>query len=524
MTQVTAPGPASTTRSSLARSSAVSFAGSAISAAMGLVLIVVLGRTLGDAGSGVVLQAIAAFTIALGIARLGMDSAALWLLPRLADSDPGAIRPTCWYLLAVAAAGGVLGAVGLLATAHLLDGTAAGGITAQTLRAIAPFLPAASVMLTALAATRALGRITTYALIGNVALPTLRPALVLAVVLLGGGAVAAGLAWSIPTLPAAAAAVVVLALQTRRTAPSASFAEFRRSPHPGRAARYAVPRVVSSSLEQLLVWAAVPMVGALAGAAAAGVYGSAARLVAAGMVIDTALRVVVSPMFSRFIHRGETSELEGLHRTATIWLVLFSAPVYLLLAVFSPVVLSLLGGEFTAGAPVLTIMCLAALTTFLAGNIHSVLLMSGRSGLAALNKAIAVSVNLALIVLLVPIWGITGAAIAWATACILDAVLAAVEVRFVLRLDITPRPALVPLALGLLAVGLPAAVIRGALGPTVLALLIAAAVGALLMLTACRLGRTRLHLDDLVSIARRRRPAPDSASATSTRRSREDLR
>ena len=522
MTQVTAPGPASTTRSSLARSSAVSFAGSAISAAMGLVLIVVLGRTLGDAGSGVVLQAIAAFTIALGIARLGMDSAALWLLPRLTDSDPAAIRPTCWYLLAVAAAGGVLGAGGLLATAHLLDGTAAGGITAQTLRAIAPFLPPASVMLTALAATRALGRITTYVLIGNVALPTLRPVLVLAVALLGGGAVAAGLAWSIPALPAAAVTVVVLALQTRRTAPSASFAEFRRSPHPGRAARYAVPRIVSSSLEQLLVWAAVPMVGALAGAAAAGVYGSAARLVAAGMVIDTALRVVVSPMFSRFIHRGETSKLEGLHRTATIWLVLFSTPAYLLLAVFSPVVLSLLGGEFTAGAPVLTIMCLAALTTFLAGNIHSVLLMSGRSGLAALNKAIAVAVNLALIVLLVPMWGITGAAIAWAAACILDAVLAAAEVRFVLRLDITPRPALVPLALGLLAAGLPAAVLRGVLGPTVITLLLAAAVGALLMLVACRLGRTRLHLDDLAGIARRRGPGHDHTP--SPRSSREGLR
>ena len=196
MTQVVTAGPVMTSRGSLARSSAISFAGSAISAAMGLVLIVVLGRALGDAGSGVVLQAIAAFTIALGIARLGMDSAALWLLPRLSDSEPESVRPTCWYLLAVSAAGGVLGAAGLLITAHLLDGTAAGSVTAQTLRSIALFLPTASVMLTALAATRALGRITTYVLIGNVALPTLRPALVIAVVALGGGAVAAGLAWS----------------------------------------------------------------------------------------------------------------------------------------------------------------------------------------------------------------------------------------------------------------------------------------------------------------------------------------
>lgn len=521
MTRVADPGPTTAARTSLARSSAISFAGSSISAVMGLLLIVVLGRTLGDAGSGVVLQAIASFTIALGIARLGMDSAALWLLPRVADSEPEAVRPTCWYLLTVAAVGGVLGAIGLLVVAHLLDGSAAGAVTARTLRSIAPFLPAASVMLTALAATRALGRITTYVLLGNVALPALRPALVLAVVALGGGAVAAGVAWSVPVVPAAAAAVLVLALQTRRTAPPLSRGRFLRGPHPGRAARYAMPRVASSGLEQLLVWAAVPMVGALAGTAAAGVYGSAARLVAAGMVIDTALRVVVSPMFSRFLHRGETARVVGLHRTATIWLVLFSAPVYLLLAAFSPTVLRLLGDAFTAGAPVLTIMCLAALTTFLAGNIHSVLLMSGRSGLAALNKVAAVATNLALIVLLVPLWGITGAAVAWAAACVLDALLATLEVRYVLRLDVTLRPALTPLLLGLLAVGLPAVAVRTVLGPTVPALLLAAAVGALLFLAACRLWRRRLHLDDLVLIARRRTGrAPQDALPGS----REDLR
>ena len=43
MTQVVTPGPVTTSRGSLARAK-ISFAGSAISAAMGLVLIVVLGR------------------------------------------------------------------------------------------------------------------------------------------------------------------------------------------------------------------------------------------------------------------------------------------------------------------------------------------------------------------------------------------------------------------------------------------------------------------------------------------------
>lgn len=513
MTAVKALSPAIPSRIALARSGALSFAGSAISAVMGLALIIVLGRSLGDAGAGVVLQAIAAFTIALGLARMGMDSTALWTLPRLAESQREMARPMSWMLLLIAAFGGLVGAVGLFVAAALIDSSVAGSLTARTLRAIALVLPIAAVLLTALAATRALGEVTAYVLIGSVSLPALRPALVLAAVGLGGGALVAGIVWAVPLVPAAAAALGVLVVQLRQLGPSAPLSEFRRSPLPRQAVRYAFPRMVSSTLEQLLIWIAVPIVGVLAGAAAAGVYGSAARFVAAGMVVDTALRVVVAPMFSRLIHRHDTAEIEDLHHTATIWLVLFSAPIYLLLAAFAPVALSLLGDGFSAGAAVLTIMCLGALTTFLAGNIHSVLLMSGRSGLAALNKAAAVTVNLVLLVLLVPLWGITGAAAAWAAACVLDALLATVQVRYLLRLNVSLIPGLRPLVVGLTTVAVPAMVMRGLFGATLPAAVIAGVIGAALFLIVCRLDRRHLRLDQLTLLARRRHhgDAPQSS-------------
>lgn len=494
-------------RRHLARSSALSFAGSATSALMGLVLIVVLGRTLGDIGAGVVLQAVAAFTIALGVARLGMDSTALWILPRLSESNPGLLRPTGWFLLGVSAFGGCLGALGMLVVAQVMEVAASGAEAAATLRSIAVFLPFAAVMLTALAATRAMGGVRAYVLVGSVALPTLRPAAIGLTVALGGTAVAAGVAWAVPLVPAAAAAIVVLAVQMHRLGAEAR-PGFMRSDVPAQSARYALPRVISSSLEQLLVWLAVLIVGLIAGPGAAGIYGAAARLVAAGMVVDTALRVVVAPLFSRLLHRQETAELEDLYRTATIWLVLFSSPVYLLLACFSPVVLSLLGPGFSAGSSVLTIMCLGALLTFLAGNIHSVLLMSGRSGLAALNKAIAVATNITLIMLLVPLWGIKGAAVAWVVACALDAALATIEVRVILRLAVSPVPALRPLVLALGTVAVPALTLRLTVGASWPAFITAAVIGGTLLLLICRIDRHRLRLDALSLISRRRDRTP----------------
>lgn len=493
---------AASSRRDLARGSALSFVGSATSAVMGLILIIVLGRALGDAGSGIALQAIGTFTIALGVARFGMDSAAIWILPRLREDDRRLIRPTGVFLLVVSALVGTICALVLYVGTLVAGAASPGDPTASALRSIVWALPIASVMLTALSATRALGNVRAYVYVGNIALPALRPVLIAGAVGLGAGAVAATVAWALPLVPAALAAVVVLGLLLRRHG-EVSRPHFLRSGVPRRTIRYALPRVVSSGLEQLLVWLAVIIVGAVAGPAAAGVYGAASRFVAAGMIVDTALRVVVSPMFSRLQHRGDHRALEDVYRTATIWLVLFSSPVYLLLAVFAPVALSMLGESFAGGAIVVGIMCAGAMVTFMAGNIHSVLLMSGRSGMAAVNKAIAVAANIVLIYVLVPGWGIAGAAAAWAIACALDAALATLEVRLVLRLSVSPLPGLYPLLIGVLSVGVPAVICRLALGPTWTGLIVAGFVGVCLFGLWCRLDRSRLGLDDLAVRARR---------------------
>ncbi|MGO1538761.1 MAG: flippase [Leucobacter sp.] len=493
-------------KSELARGGALSFVGSATSAVMGLLLIVVLGRMLGDAGTGVVLQVIAVFTIALGVARFGMDSTAIWILPRQLDDDPAQVRSTAWFLIAVSGVAGALTAGVLLFSAHLAGTANPGDPVAEAVRATALFLPIASMLLTTLSVTRALGRVTAYVFVGNIAVPIMRPIAVVTAVGLGAGLTGAAVAWALPLAPAMIAAFAVFAAYSRRHSPGGVWGP-RRAGTSRRALSYALPRLVSSSLEQLLLWVAVIVVGGIAGPVAAAVYGAASRFIAAGMIVDSALRVVVAPMFSRLLHRSDGPGLEKIYRTATVWLVLFSAPVYLLLMVFAPVALSVIGDSFVAGAMVLAIMCGGALITFLAGNIHSVLLMSGHSGLAAANKAVVVAVNIGLLYLLVPAHGIVGAAVAWCIACVLDAALATVEVRLILRLQISPAAGLYPLFVGIVSVGAPAVACRFVFGATWIGLGVAAAFGGALFLAWCRMDRNRLQLAGLtLRIREERRP------------------
>lgn len=491
----------------LARSGLMSFFGAVVSAFMGFVLTFVFARTLGDEGSGIVWQAIAVFTIALSVSRLGMDSAAVWILPRLQLSDAAGLRPAAAFHILVSGSAGVVCGfiVWIVATQFLSSPSQNIRTVAECLKLIAGLIPIASMMLVGLAMTRGLGGIRTYVLVGNVALPTARPVLVGIVAVSGGTLGLVALAWGLPLIPVLVAALVVAWIQIRRAESGLASKprwvirpELRKS-----ITFYALPRTLSAILEQALLWIDVVIVGAIAGSAAAGIYSGASRFVAAGLIIDSALRVVVAPRFSELIHLGQLAELSALYRTASKWLVLFSVPIYTMLAVFSTVVLSVLGPSFVAGDTALIILAIGAIITFLAGNIHSVLLMSGHSGWAAFNKVVVLVINVGGNLLLVPIFGLEGAALSWAFSMLLDAVLATIQVKYLVGIQPSLASVLYSLLIGVVSFGAPAIAARLLIGATLEALIISGCVGIVLFGFWCWRSRVRLEITEFRKLSKK---------------------
>lgn len=495
--------------SNLARGIGLSFAGAATSALMGFVLTFVLTRSLGDSGAGIALQAISVFMITLSVAKLGMDSVAIWIFPRLVLRDIGVVRSTAILMGLVTLAGGTvcgLGVIVLLAPALASSGDRDAEAVAGAVSAVGWFIPAAALALVALAITRGFGGIRAFVGIGSVAMPSIRVLIALATAAAGGSAVALSIAWASVFPAAFVAAAIVVVVQIRRLeARQDAIGRPRRDKAVARSiGRYAAPRTVSAALEQSLLWSDVLIVGIIAGAAAAGVYGGATRLVAAGLIIDTALRAVVSTRFSALLFEKKIDEVQALYRIAATWLVLFSSPIYVVLAIFAPVVLGWFGPDFERGAWALAILCAGATVALTAGNVHSVLLMSGRSGLAAMNKGIALTVNVTGNLMLVPVWGIQGAAVSWSVSMIIDAALAAVQVRRGVGVGIDLRMVAYSLLVPLLSFGIPSVLFRMTVGTNELAIVLALLTGGLVFLAWCVLDRHRLHLDELIAQFRRR--------------------
>lgn len=492
-----------------ARSSGLSFLGSLISAVAGFALSLVLARTLGPSGSGIVFQMISIFTIAGAFAKLGLDTTAVWLLPRLnADLRADERRAIAILLLGALGGGIVTGLVVFLVAPLLSNGS---DDLVHLTRVAALFMPFSSVSTVALAVTRGLGGIRNYVLIGSIGLPIGRLAAVYVAASFLASALVAGVAWLGMLVLATAAALLGVQRAARR---------LRRGPDSPRPwmqlakpiAAFGAPRTLSSGIEQALMWLDVLIVGLIAGASSAGVYAVVSRLIQAGTIPSTSMRIVVAPQFSRMLHTRRIRALTQLYSRTAQWIVLLSMPIYVLLTVLADPVLRIFGPGFEDGALALAVMSIGAIVSASTGNVQSLLLMSGRSGWAAINKIIVLNVMLTLLLTLVPLWGILGGALASTVAVSLDAVLATVQVRRSVRIRSNiPRVLLAILVAGA-ATAVPAVAARIVLGDSALALIAGTISAVILWAVAIYLTRGVFALDRASALLSRRGHHPPTGS------------
>ncbi|TCB95312.1 lipopolysaccharide biosynthesis protein [Micromonospora zingiberis] len=414
-----------------ARSGVAGLFGAAVNGLMGFVLVVVITRGYGTEGSGVFFAAIGVVTVAAAVCVLGAETGLIWSLPRRRPGPQGdAARMLPVALIPPLAAAFAVAVVGVLTAdplaRRLLDGSDAGGAALLTVSFAA--VPVVVAMTLLFAVLRSVRSMRAYVAVQSVLLPTARPLLVGAAALVGGGLLAGIIGWLVPALLAMVVAFLLVAgpLGLGRGARLRA-----RRDEWGSFWRFALPRAASAAIDAGAVWVGVLLTTVLAGAAEAGVFGAVSRYILAGQLAMQGLRVAVSPQLSRLFGQDRPDAAAALHRQLTTWALVLSWPVYLLLAIFGAGFLELFGSGFASGATAMTVLALAMLVNTGVGNVQSLLLMSGRSGLhlAATVAGLTVTVSLGLV--LIPAHGATGAACAWAAGIVTENLMAVTCARIV---------------------------------------------------------------------------------------------
>ncbi len=176
--------------------------------------------------------------------------------------------------------------------------------------------------------------------------------------------------------------------------------------------RYAGPRAPAALFSQLLFWADLFVLTRYVSDVEVGVYSAALRAGQMVVLFLTSVSLMFSPYVADLHHRGETERLNKLFKVLTRWTVAATLPAFVILAVAPDAVLPIFGAKFVEGRAALSILIAGQLVNILTGSVGFILIMVGRTGWDLLVYAASLVMVLVLAALLCPRYGMEGAAIA----------------------------------------------------------------------------------------------------------------
>lgn len=404
----------------IARGGALNLAGGVVAGLSGFALTAVVTNEWPAADAGALFSATSLFLILSATTLLGVDTGLARFVLRYeaqgqaADTDTllrVALRP----VVVVSVVAGALLATAADTVASW-TGLPPGGATALRLLAVA--LPLATVTDAFLSATRAFGSMRATVLLDRLLRSGGQPVLVAVAAVPGMGLAGLVVAWSLPYAAAALLAPPVL-LRLARARRSAAPAD---PPRPVAVVRrefwrYTWLRGVARVFQVGLQRADIIMVAALRSPAEAALYTAATRFVVLGQLGVQAVQQVLQPRLSQLLASDERGTLRNVFSTSTAWIIASSWPVYLTAIVAAPLYLRVFGERYVAqGQLVVVVMGLGMLLAVASGPVDVLLLMSGRSVQSLANNAAGLVVDVALNLVLIPRYGIGGAAVSWAVA------------------------------------------------------------------------------------------------------------
>ena len=152
--------------------------------------------------------------------------------------------------------------------------------------------------------------------------------------------------------------------------------------------------------------------GIYRGARDVGVYAVAASLVAYEAIILQSVNQIFAPVIADIHARGEQALLGRLFQTLTKWMLGLTFPLAIVMITYARPIMHLFGQDFDAGWPILVIGTCGQLVNCGVGSVGMLLIMSGHEKrLMKVQVAMAVVMTIGSAVL-VPLWGIYGAAVA----------------------------------------------------------------------------------------------------------------
>lgn len=411
----------------------------------------VLARFLGSEQLGLHKLALTVAAFVGGATSLGLDSALIRHIPHFANQrDEAGLWGVLQVGLGLPLAVSLLGGLGLFflaepIAAQLLHEPS----LVPLLRMLSFAIPFMTLTTVAAAATRGFNRMEYTAFVKRIAMQLIRLILVLVLGLTVG--LTATTAVAAYAVAAIATGVLLLFFLNRLFSVRRSLQAGQR-PWRGMLG-FALPVYGSQVLKTFGPSLRTMLLGALDTISSVGVFAVAGQVNSVGQMFHTSIVVTSAPVVAELHQRQEWELLKRFYQTMTKWTFTLNLPLFLIILLFPASILSVFGEDYTAGAVALSILAWANLVNTGTGICGVLVDMTGNTPLRLLNSIVAFVLTLGLNVLLIPLWGLVGLAVASLASAAVVNLLGLVEVYVLFRMLPYDVSFLKPIAAGLVALG-----------------------------------------------------------------------
>lgn len=502
----------------VARGGAANLVGAAVYAVSAFALLIILNRGLGVADAGVVIVAIAIFSVVTIMTGLGASTGLIRTITHLRATDrsdeiPAMLRVALVpvTVASVVATGALWGAAPWLAELFSTSGRA--DEIAGVLRAMAPFVPFAAVHLVVVNGTQGFDTMLPQVLIDRIGRALALPLASGAAIAAGASTQGVGAAWASTNVVALVLSARWMHRRVGRVARASTRPTRRFDPGAAREFwSYTWPRAVAQTSNVAIDWFDTILVGAVVSTTLAGIYASGTRYLLPGLFAADALMRVVSPRLGGLLARHDLDGASRLVQVVAGWQVAMMWPIYLVTALFPTPLLRVFGDEVVEARGALVVLSVAMLLVAPVGPSRAVIVMGGRSRQAMVNTLTVLAINIGGNLLLVPRYGITAAGAVWGLTNLSAAAISGWQAKRSMGIDTVGAPALLAAAIAAATFGAVGLVSRLTVGDDLVGLAVAGTISSVLYGAGLWKFRTRLHLDSWWTGIRRR-----SVSGTSDR-------
>jgi O-antigen/teichoic acid export membrane protein len=166
-----------------------------------------------------------------------------------------------------------------------------------------------------------------------------------------------------------------------------------------------------------------------------GVYQAAAQFSIVFAVVLDGFNAIFSPMIADLYQNGRLDQLEEIFRVSTKWGIYVNAPFFLVIF-FVPAALleAVFGPAYLLGVTSLLILTIGQTINTGVGGVGRLLIMTGHQQAWFYSSGLMMILSILLNILLIPRWGIVGAAVATAVTIAMLFIVGLVQVRLLLNM------------------------------------------------------------------------------------------